>query len=144
MSGEGTSFSSSIGFSKTSSCPAEGFLGDFGEVTDCIVLALLLPRGGDGASGSNRVKDFVESADGLDFIDPVDAFLDIVLAFDMLEYPARQRFSKVCPVVLQVEEMPKQTIQLMKQWYRGTRDPCVECACQSVICSGLFLLVHAS
>lgn len=42
------------------------------------MLALLLPTGGDGAGGSKRVKDFVESAEGLAFVDPEDTFLDIV------------------------------------------------------------------
>jgi hypothetical protein len=42
------------------------------------VLALFLPNPGDVLDGSKRVKDFaVCTADGRDFIPPVETFLDI-------------------------------------------------------------------
>ena len=44
-----------------------------------MVLARLLASGGDGVLGSKRVNDFVDIAEGLVLVDPVDAFFDIIL-----------------------------------------------------------------
>jgi hypothetical protein len=87
--GERAPSSSMFGFSKMSSGRAlEGLSGEVGdeivssvrggEAAVWIVLALVLPNPGDVLDGSNRVKDFaVCTADGRDFMAPVETFFDI-------------------------------------------------------------------